>query len=488
MCLSPITIPNQTKFISTKHADPFLMQIPCGHCAECASTLGNQWYYRAYYEWQELTDNGAYVLFDTLTYDDKHLPHLSNCWHWLSKSEDFPCFNYYDVRLFLQGLRTRLIRCGYRKDSFRYFLSSEYGSSEYYNYRGIVRRAQHRPHYHILLYVYDKRIDPIWLSKTIGEVWNRGRTDGVPFQSKEYVLGKNVISADCPLEQSLRVCRYVTKYVQKSCQFDKEISWRINKVMHRMAEEADPISPSSWLETETAHKERLKLTRWVNQFHRQSQHFGETALRDLDLNQLYETGCLFMPDPNGVKIPIPLPTYYARKLFYEQVNVNGARYWQLNDEGIQYRKARHPLTLQRLIDRYQCIKDDYHLDIDAEKLANYTFQQRGRINAKLPETTLLERLDVVDIFNYSTSSDKMQFGCRGLSHSWLGDKQTGYRTTKIHKRIPLQTFIQQKVYFEPKLEKDLELIFNKMKDKNEGKQKAYEEKQRLANLFKHFFD
>lgn len=98
MCLSPITIPNQTKYISLRHRDQFLMQVPCGHCAECQRTLSNQWYFRSYYEWIDVEKSGGYVLFDTLTYSNKYLPHLSDTWSFLSYSEDFPCFDFLHIR------------------------------------------------------------------------------------------------------------------------------------------------------------------------------------------------------------------------------------------------------------------------------------------------------------------------------------------------------------------------------------------------------
>ena len=42
------------------------MQVPCGHCAECQTNLSNQWYYRTWYEWQDLGLLLMVMLFDTL--------------------------------------------------------------------------------------------------------------------------------------------------------------------------------------------------------------------------------------------------------------------------------------------------------------------------------------------------------------------------------------------------------------------------------------
>lgn len=487
MCLSPITIPTQTKYISLAHRDPFLMQVPCGHCAECSTTLSNQWYYRSWYEWQELSFAGGYVLFDTLTYNDKYLPHLSDTWTFLQKNEDFPCFNYQHIRKFLQLLRTRLIRAGYSKNAFRYFLCSEYGSSEYYNFRGCLRKAQHRPHYHLLLYVYDTRIEPVYLSKLIASIWHYGRTDGVPYKGTKYLFDKRVFMSDCSLVTRLYTCKYVSKYVQKSCEFDKQIRVRVVKVMQRLAAYADPVTPDDWLEKEEAHRERLKLLRLVNQFHRQSQHFGEAALGDIDLNQLFKDGCLYMPDSKGIRIPIPFPTYYKRKIFYDLIEFNGSRYWVLNELGQQFKAVRYPENKQRLIDRYACVIQQNRLGFDAIELANYVLDERGRIIADNPQSTLIERINEIDLFNYSTCSDKLQFGCRGLSADWLGDSQQGYLKQVFTNRISLQHFVEKCVYFDDRLEKQLDKLLSCMCETNKGKQQFFEFKQRMTNLFKHSF-
>lgn len=479
MCLNPITIPNQTKYLSLRHKDAFLMQIPCGKCAECQQTLSNQWYYRAWYQFNDVCDRGGYVLFDTLTYAPKYLPHLSDTWSEIRKEEDFPCFCYHHIRLFIENLRIRLKRAGFGKDAFSYFLSSEYGTDSRYT---------HRPHYHILFYVNNPDIDPIYLSRQIADLWYYGRTDGIPYKTRHYVLSKNVVAASFDTATRLRVCRYVTKYVQKSCEFNKEIAKRVGIVMNRLAQIADPVSPSRWLESELSHRERLKLLRMVNQFHRQSQHFGESALRDLDLNVLYRDGCLYMPDTKGLVIPIPLPTYFARKLFYSLGEFNGSRYWYLNDEGKNYKRVRFAEIRKRLIDRYTCVCYDYNLNYDCTALADYVLLERGRFkNATLPESTLPERCGFIDLFNYCTSSDKLQFGCRGVTDKWLGDSQQGYTSRKLFGRIALSEFIKHNVYCDADYELQLETIYNCMLNLNKGKQLNFENKQRLKNLFKHYF-
>lgn len=477
MCLSPINIPNQSKYVSLRHKDRFIYQVPCGRCAECQQTLSNQWYYRSWYEYNDIATVGGYVLFDTLTYRNEDLPHLSQFWSVLDKKDDFPCFNHLHIRNFLQLLRTRLIRLGYSKNAFRYFLATEYGTKSGHT---------HRPHIHIMLYVYDK-IDPLFLSRLIAKLWKFGRTDGLPYKSKKYVMEHNVISADSSLGSKLRTCHYITKYIQKSCEFQAQLDKRIGKVMLALANIADPVTPEKWLESELARRERLKLLRFVNQFHRQSQHFGESALADLDLNQLYKDGCLYMPDSQGLKIPVPLPMYYKRKLFYEQVEFNGSRYWQLTDLGLEYNNVRSTFTLDLLRRRYEAVKLQYHLDdIDSFELARYVYNERGRIIADLPESRLVDRINDIDYINYSTCSDKLQFGSRGLVTEWLGDSQQGYLSSHLTNSISLSVFIEKYCYFDARLESQLDKVNSLQSKLNVSRQSAFAKRQHLENVYKQF--
>ena len=476
MCLNPITVPNPTKYISLRHRDKFMMEIPCGRCSECQKVIRNQWYYRAYYEWSSLPRDG-YVLFDTLTYRNQRLPHLSDTWTMLSKSEDFSCFNYIHIRQFIENLRIRLKRYGYG-DCFKFFVAAEYGSIN----------KTFRPHYHLMLYVHNPNISPLWLSRLISMLWKYGRTDGVPYKSHYYVTGHNVIYANSGEGSKLRTCSYVTKYVQKDCAYQDILNARIDKVMWRLAEfvtkDSVEDTPVDWLVTEEAHRERLKLMRFVNQFHRQSQHFGEIALRDLDLTQLFRDGCLWMPDSKNVSIPIPLPTYYKRKLFQEQVEFNGSRYWQLNDLGKDYVKYRRDIARVKLADTYRAVAAENHLYVDCNALADYVLFERGRIRGVLDESTLEERVNDIDLYNYSTGSDKLNFRQRGLTPYWHGDSQQGYNGNRLLERKSIQEFVNRYCIIDKDKEAILLKIAGLARERADGQQRAFRLRQRLEQMDK----
>ena len=78
MCLNPTTIRNPTKSIYKHGGQPLLLDVPCGHCAECKKNKRKEWRFRTYYEVESTVKNGGYVYFDTLTYAPEHVPMLSH--------------------------------------------------------------------------------------------------------------------------------------------------------------------------------------------------------------------------------------------------------------------------------------------------------------------------------------------------------------------------------------------------------------------------
>ena len=184
MCLNPITIKNPKKRISLSGGMPFSIQVPCGECAECKELKRTEWYYRTYYEAMSCFDSNGYVLFDTLTYRDEELPHVSEFID-IDSEWDASCFDVEDYRLFFVRLRMALQReIGWNPaHCLKYFLTSEYGTDDRYT---------HRPHYHVLFFVRGdengRRVDPLVLSKLINKCWMKGRTDGIDYKPYKYVM------------------------------------------------------------------------------------------------------------------------------------------------------------------------------------------------------------------------------------------------------------------------------------------------------------
>ena len=465
MCYNPINIINPTKYISLKYRDSYVLQVPCGHCAECLQQKSNEWSYRLYHHALQTFKDG-FVLFDTLTYDNAHLPHISDYLN-VDKSVDFPCFSSRDIRLFIADLRQRCKRKF--KSNFAYFITSEYGTSE---------RHLHRPHYHALFFVRGK-ITPLQMSALIATTWHRGRTDGIPYQPANHVLNNSFTSLSAGAIRSLK---YVCKYIQKSCSFQKQINYRLDKIMSNVVQRFENQGLDNWSESSHYWRVKEKIARKINQFHRQSTRLGESALETLDILDLMQTNKVTMPDNDSVVKQFSLPTYYKRKIFYELVEINGAKSWVLNDLGLQYREIQNKKRLHMLTDKLDALHHHVKVDYDSAKLADYLVNTRGRINGFKP-SSIDERLASVSYYNYVTRFDADALPLRGLYFDYQGNSVQGYHKRNQLRSMSIKRFIDKYVLFEPKNEQALDAIFAYQQTISRGKQNLYKSKQRLSNLF-----
>ena len=397
MCISPVSIINPSKYVSLHYRDSYLLSVPCGHCVECQQTNSNQWFFRAYQECQDLQRDGGYIYFDTLTY--KNTPLMSDLFPWLPSES---CFSRSDIRKFIERLRIACKRIF--NVTFRFFLSSEYGHDDNYYYRGRMRKATCRPHYHVMFFL-PRFVDLSLFSRLVSDCWIHGRTDGVPYKSLAYIHEHNYISSNSLPLHYLRACRYVTKYVQKSCNYDAVIAKRLKDAIWQCAKHISPENPESWINSDNARHVKAGLKRQLCQFHSQSKHFGESYLSEFDLDSYLENGCIYMPSSKGLKIAIPLSTYYKRKLFYQLCEIDGAKTWQLNDVGKYVKSILSVKLIERLSDRFKSASLTYQLqltDDDCHQLADYVYNYQGRIKADNgPSPNLLEKLSHIDIYNYS---------------------------------------------------------------------------------------
>lgn len=386
MCLTPVKIKTNAKYFSLGSYKRLTFTVPCGHCAECQQQRKNEWYLRNYFEATSTWSKGGYVLFDTLTYSDKYLPTFS---HTVSReygediftnidysdiqeparelynslipanptaedlcnanvkltefvqsemlAKDFSCFDYHDVQKFLKRLRINLSRDGYHPEScLRYFLSSEYGHEEsYIDDRGRHRTGTMRPHYHVLFYVTDPKLDALTLSEYVSDAWFLGRTDGVAYRGRAYVYNNAFGPAYIKDPSRLAgVQYYVTKYVTKDYEFEEKIDARIVTALKRWFM-LDPTSPEYF-------QKRRELHRFMDQFHRQSVGFGAQALLNPEvLDSIMNEFVIKVPDKVHITKSIPVPMYYVRKMFQRCVqDSEGTLHWIWTDCGREWKKSR----------------------------------------------------------------------------------------------------------------------------------------------------
>ena len=185
-----------------------ITKIPCGTCMECRLKDSKEWAFRCM---KEAQSNEKNVML-TLTYDDKHIPRgikpikvdeitgevleykMSNTL-WKKEHQDF-----------MKRLRKKY------GTGIKFRLCGEYGSEkEYKDWKGNVRKATKRPHFHIICFGLDvpdmkfhkwsycewdkKQKNALFKSKTIDKLWGKGWVD----------LN----------EVNWETCAYVSRYIMK---------------------------------------------------------------------------------------------------------------------------------------------------------------------------------------------------------------------------------------------------------------------------------
>ena len=119
-------------------------------------------------------------------------------------------------------------------------------------------------------------VNPLKFSRLVSKAWYFGRTDGLPYKPTAYVRNNVFASAllgDYNTNIS-RVCGYVSKYITKDSDFQKQIDMRISKL-------SSALDDSEQLK---------KLVRNISMFHRQSQGFGISFINNLspgEYNYIY---------------------------------------------------------------------------------------------------------------------------------------------------------------------------------------------------------
>lgn len=360
MCLRPIRIKNPSAVISVNGGQKAFIEVPCGSCAECKNSQRLQWRFRSFHHVKECLNKGGFVYFDTLTYSESSVPRLSHyidissinesllsryerlCQDSISVErpiliDDVYVFDSSHWRNFLKNLR-RQLDYHFPGVKFTYFLTSEYGTNEDYT---------HRPHYHVLFFVNDKRLISHYdFSLLVSKCWNYGRTDGLPYQPRNYVDEHSCLSPD---DSCMKMCNYVSKYVTKDSTFQKVIDNRLSLLKKHLCDD-----------------KFKEIKRQVSMFHRQSQGFGRSFidnLTDIDLNSILDNGSVSLVDDKKVVMTLPLPLYYKRHLFYVlHMDDEGKYYWQPNSLGLEYLRR----SFERNIKNYEKLLFDSYINFDAE--------------------------------------------------------------------------------------------------------------------------
>lgn len=353
MCQHPIIIPTRKRLLSTQYREHMFQAVPCNDCEECHVNKQRQLQFRFYHE----AIDSKYVYFDTLTYSNQFLPHISDFYQDIPSSIDKPCFNRRHLNLFLKRLRRKLsYHLKLNRNAFKYALFSEYGADNRYS---------HRPHYHIIFFVKSD-IPPLLFSQAVSESWQFGRTDGLPYRPKSYVLEHLTLYSN-----SLRLTNYITKYVTKSSEYTKSLQ-PINEFIDKNVKQDDFVSYSSYRSF------KRKLRNQFKQFTLMSKGIGISYLSTLSDSDIINLS--FRPIVelynNSFCQSLSLPLYYVRKLFYDLKDYETFKSYEPNELGLNYLQTK----LQNNYDSiYNNLRNkifslgtsvNYSLS-DIENLANY---------------------------------------------------------------------------------------------------------------------
>lgn len=330
MCLSPITVKNPSRHASSIIRRMYIT-VPCGHCEECKQVKTLEWTHRTYNTHVDFQSRQGYTLFQTLTYDEYHVPRLFS-FHGHRLNSPFRVFSRDDIKTFRSCLRDaiRSYRVGggfypwrelYNNDNFKVIITSEYGG------------VTHRPHYHALFFCSIPGLTPGILDSLIKRCWTKGFVDRSFFRNR-------IVSSEGALA-------YVNKYIAKDDDF-------VNTIHDELSQFGD-IDYSD------------DVIRNIMPFHVQSQGFGKCAIEIQGLDNIVSTGTISMPDKLTIYSTIPVPMYLQRQVFYTLVedkeNINPhtnkpRKRWIINDLGIKFKMnmlkrqlSKRVITLQNQIER-----------------------------------------------------------------------------------------------------------------------------------------
>lgn len=272
-CYHPITIANPA-LVKNNVFNKTTITVPCGHCHSCKETKKLGWFVRLYYEWRYCEDNNGFALFETLTYNQEHLPHFLR--QYFPHTKLYPCFSTRDIQLYLKRLRKALSKL-YSPELVRghvkYFLSMELGSRTL------------RPHYHVVFFVSTPLIGRHVFQHVCEILWHdKGFT-------KRGSLNNGFICS----QGGLNYCaKYVCKDITEE-EYYREVLNKLYKAGFTHEELKDGLPHNM-----------------------QSKNLGIYALEMDKHNDLdnFLNGNINIPDNKHGILSYKLPLYYERKIFY----------------------------------------------------------------------------------------------------------------------------------------------------------------------------
>lgn len=366
MCTRPITIFNRSEFLNP--TSPLKFVVPCGHCPECRKARRMEFQLLNTAEFEDVKKHGGYSLFETLTFDEKHLPRILGapvfnrdlCKSYLKNMREW----FIDSCIILDGLKTSAkTRKEYRsktKGLFTYLLVSELGTET------------HRPHHHVIFNVKDPRITWQMLKSASARFWSYGFVDNKP--------DKHLVNS-C---DALGLWSYMTKYVLKD--LSRESRVRYDNICASVYVMTRKIKDSAF---QSVLQRRLKSN--INPFYMRSQFYGLSTL-SADKDEYIKDGFITYKCKDKY-YKFSLPSSFVRKYLLEYDN-----------EKHRYNKtqAYKDYLFEDKFRTFQHIKTNNSmiLDSDSDSVTRYQFFQKYR-----PYTPQFSEDDVMFLDIYSENNN-----------------------------------------------------------------------------------
>lgn len=351
--------------------------LPCGRCEECLASRKSDLYIRAFFETVRCLSNGGFCFFETLTYNDYHLPtkkfKVNKYWQkpkeklrlYLrenSSEVELPYPNYDHIRSFWHRLRkivfSQLCKqnlCTQRSERGRE-LSKLVSSNLKYICCTQFGEKEHRPHFHFALWV-NLPISNWQLKCAINKAWRNynglvsdslrhqvlgsmdfGMTDRVfssPKTSKPTLATRN-IDFNTIRSFDLSAIGYITRYVIRDTLSDKY--------------HCDLLNVDSPFDLPSELRGRVVC----------SSNLGYDVFKNFDNYKDYLFQYNIKIDFEKLKITIPskdkkdssgfvtlnIPQYYKRKFFYKNTPIFDTR----TDEKSYVLQVREPWQMEVPID------------------------------------------------------------------------------------------------------------------------------------------
>lgn len=373
MCLTPVTIGNPTRRF-TDGLSRYTLQVKCNHCKDCIKQQQDDWFVRAFFEYQRVKDIGD-AWFVLLTYNDENLPIYED------QENDFviPCFDNQHLKHFRDTFRMIL----YRKFEREYALShdvptkwSKAKNMEVLDWKSLPKEErsikQHecknyssgkvrdirfmfcpeygsdygRSHYHALIFVPFK-LDKQEAIGTRSMQW----TDGLFQRAWQYGFVSFSPEHGATIESENGI-QYAMKYTTKDCAwYSKYGVDEYKKMLKKAADVPDD------LEAQEKYKNFLK----VLPRRYQSTHFGIDGINDFknedgtfNLEKCVDGRINLskhghVPAKGKNEFLYNMPLYYIRKIFYDQDEYG---LWQKTEFGLQVAQMRYALRQQRKVEKF----------------------------------------------------------------------------------------------------------------------------------------